>query len=140
MSSSQPRSAEGRSCSRLSVADSTAPAASAQIPTTPPGRHFSSWLSAVNAADRAAMQTFIDASKANFTVDQAMGTATRTGGLDIKKVESSSDTSLVVLVQERGPTKQFINVAVSVPRTTPDRVAGSTCALSNHPPNMRRGS
>ena len=108
-----------------------------QIPATAPGRQFSAWLDAANAADRAAMQAFIDAGRITFaTVDQALATARRTGGFDVKKVRSSTDSGIVVLVQERGPTKQFIDVDLAVAAREPARVTRLGLRVVEPPPEL----
>jgi CubicO group peptidase (beta-lactamase class C family) len=110
--------------------------ARAQLPTTPAGRQLAAWLDATNRADRAALQAFVDASQPGFTVDQALAMSTQTGGLDVRKVQESSDTRIVVLAQERGPARQFVTVTLSVRPGAPDRVAGIAVQPTEPPPEL----
>src|ERR687884_292606 len=79
----------------------------AQVPDTPAGRLFSAWLTAINSGDRAAMQQFMDKSMPGRPVEPGLAIRSQTGGYDVRRVEESSDTRIAVLVQERGPAKQF---------------------------------
>jgi D-alanyl-D-alanine carboxypeptidase len=108
----------------LSLAALLAGAACAQIPDTPAGTQFSAWLNAFNSGDRAAMQQFFDKSMTFGRLDQDMGIRSRTGGFDVKKVEESSDTRIVVLAQERGSGKQFTRIVMTVAAGEPHQVAG----------------
>jgi hypothetical protein len=100
----------------------------AQIPETPAGRQFSAWLAAFNSGDRAVMQQYFDKSMTFGRIDQDMAIRARTGGFDVKKVEESADTRIVVLCQERGPGQQFTRIMMSVAPTEPHNVAGSGAA------------
>src|SRR5712691_10231783 len=80
----------------------------AQVPDTPAGRQASAWIAAINSGDKDAMQQFVEKSMpVGRPVEQnvAQGTLIRyqSGGFDVKKVEESSDTRVVLLLQERGP-------------------------------------
>ena len=108
----------------LTIALLWAGALDGQVPDTPPGRQFSAWLAAINSGDRATIQQFIDKSMPGRPVDNALGIYNQTGGYDVKKVEESSATSLVVLVQERGPARQFARITLSISADAPDRIAG----------------
>jgi hypothetical protein len=96
----------------------------AQIPDTPAGRQFSAWLAAFNSGDRATMQQFFDKSMPFGRIEQDMTIRNQTGGFDVKKVEESTETRVVVLVQERGSGKQFTRIAMSVGAAEPYQVAG----------------
>ena len=108
----------------------------AQIPDTPAGRQFSAWLNAFNSGDRATMQQFFDKSMTFGRIDQDMGIRNQTGGFDVKKVEESTDTRLVVLTQERGPGKQFTRIAFSVEAAEPYNVAGLRFQPAQPPPGL----
>jgi CubicO group peptidase (beta-lactamase class C family) len=108
----------------------------AQIPDTPAGRQFSAWLSAFNSGDRATMQAFFDKSMTFGRIDQDMGIRERTGGYDVKKVEESTDARIVVLAQERAPSKQFTRIAMSVAAEEPHQVAGLRFMPAQPPPEL----
>src|SRR5580658_3761279 len=108
----------------------------AQIPGTPAGSQFSAWLNAFNSGDRATMQAFFDKSMTFGRIDQDMGIRERTGGYDVKKVEESTDTRIVVLAQERGPDKQFSRIAMSVAAEEPHQVAGLRFLAAQPPPEL----
>jgi D-alanyl-D-alanine carboxypeptidase len=108
----------------------------AQIPDTPAGRQFSEWLSAFNSGDRATMQAFFDKSMTFGRIDQDMGIRERTGGYDVKKMEESTGTRIVVLAQERGPAKQFSRIAMSVAADEPHQVAGLRFLAAQPPPEL----
>src|SRR5262245_55283878 len=107
-----------------------------QIPDTPAGRQFSAWLSAINSGDRDTLQAFMDKSMPGRPVEQGLAIRSRSGGYDAKKVDESSDTRIAVLVQERGPTKQFARVTVNVAKETPDRIAGILIQPAQPPPEL----
>src|ERR1041384_4400961 len=78
----------------------------AQIPTTPAGRQLAAWMKAQDSLDRATIQQFIDKYMTWARVDGELAMRNQTGGFEVKRVEESNDTHLVVLAQERGPLKQ----------------------------------
>jgi D-alanyl-D-alanine carboxypeptidase len=108
----------------------------AQIPDTPAGRQFSAWLTAFNSGDRAVMQQFFDKSMTFGRIDQDMTIRNQTGGFDVKKVEESTDTRVVVLAQERAPTRQFTRIAMSVEAAEPHQVAGLRFQPAQPPPDL----
>ena len=95
-----------------------------QIPDTPAGRQFSAWLTAFNSGDRATMQQFFDKSMTFGRIEQDMTMRNQTGGFTVNNVEESTDTRIVVQVQERGPGKQLLTIMMSVAATEPYQVAG----------------
>src|SRR5258705_9221258 len=95
---------------RVTIAILFAGTACAQIPDTPAGRQFSAWLAAFNSGDRDTMQKFFDQSMPFGRIEQDMTIRTQTGGFDVKKVEESGESRVVVLVQERGSGKQFLRI------------------------------
>jgi CubicO group peptidase (beta-lactamase class C family) len=60
----------------------------------------------------------------------------QTGGFDFKKVEESSDTRVVALLQERGPAKGFVRITLNVAADTPDRIAGINLQPTQPPPEL----
>ena len=120
----------------LTLAALFAGAACAQIPDTPAGRQFSAWLNAFNSGDRAAMQQFFDAHMPFGRIEQDMAIRNQTGGFDVKRVEESTDTRVVVLAQERGPGKQFTRIAMNVEAAEPYQVAGLRFQQAQPPPEL----
>jgi hypothetical protein len=108
----------------------------AQIPDTPAGRQFSAWLNAFNSGDRATMQQFFDKSMQFGRLDQDMGMRNQTGGFDVKKVEESSETRIVALVQERGAGHQFFRILMNVGAAEPYQVAGLRFQRTQPPPEL----
>src|SRR5262249_22312109 len=94
-----------------------------ETPNTPAGRQFSAWQKAINSGDRSALQEFMDKSMPGRSIEPGMAIGKRTGGYELKKVEESSETRVVVLVQERGPAGQFARVTVKVAADAPDGIA-----------------
>src|SRR5271166_2768988 len=95
-----------------------------QIPETSAGKLFTAWLNAINSGDRATMQQFIEKSMTWSNVEQDLAMRNQTGGFDLKKVEESSDTRIVVLAQERGSGHQFVRITTDVAAEEPDKIAG----------------
>jgi len=108
----------------------------AQIPDTPPGRQLTGWLSAINGGDRAAMQQFLQDHMSWATIEQGLAIRNQSGGYDVKRVETSSDTQLVVLAQERGPAKQFARLTVSLTPGEPDKIAAMRIQPAQPPPDL----
>jgi CubicO group peptidase (beta-lactamase class C family) len=98
--------------------------AAAQIPSTPAGRQFLAWQKAQDSGDRATIQDFIDKSMPFGRIDQELAMHNQSGGYDVKKVEESSDTRLVVLAQERGLARQFVRITFSVAPQEPYQLTG----------------
>lgn len=114
-----------------------ATAASAQVPLpdTPAARLYSAWRQAQDSGDRGTIQQFIEKSMPWGRADQELAIGKQSGGYDVKKVETSTDTSLVVLAQERGPGKQFVRIALNA---TPDgaQIAGIRIQPAQPPPEL----
>ncbi len=85
---------------------------------------FSAWLNALNSGDRAAIQRFIQKSMAWSNVDETLQIRNETGGFDVKKVEQSSDTRIVVLAQERGAGGHTVRITTDVDAAQPHKIAG----------------
>jgi D-alanyl-D-alanine carboxypeptidase len=100
------------------------PGAQTAMPDTPAARQFSAWLEPFNAADRAAMQRFIQeryVSPGNRTVDQELAFRKQTGGFELMKVEDSTPTRVSGLVKERD-SDQFGRFTVEVEPMEPHRI------------------
>jgi CubicO group peptidase (beta-lactamase class C family) len=93
----------------------------AQLPNTAAGRQFSAWLSAQDSQDRVTIQQFVESSMPLLSVDQVLANRNRTGGYDVKRVEDSADTRIVVLAQQRA-TEQFVRIILNVAAAEPNRI------------------
>src|SRR5215472_8418367 len=85
-----------------------------QVPDTPAGRQYTAWRKAQDSGDQATIQQFIEKTMPWGKAEQELAIGKQTGGFDVKKVETSSDTNLVVLAQQRGSGKQFVRITVNV--------------------------
>jgi CubicO group peptidase (beta-lactamase class C family) len=108
----------------------------AQIPETAAGRVASAWLDAMNSSDRAKMQSFLDAYMPGRNVEQSLAMRDQFGGLDLKRVESSNDTSIVLLLQERGGLKEFDRLSVNVEPAEPHKITGIRVQRTQPPADL----
>ena len=120
----------------MTLALLAASVAAAQVPDTPAGRQFTAWLDAMNSPDAAAMQAFMDKSMPGQPVAQGLAIRAQSGGYDVRKVETTSATNIVVLVQERGPAKQFARLLLNVTADAPDVIAGIGLQPAQPPPEL----
>ena len=81
-------------------------------------------MKAQDSLDRATIQEFIEKSMPWGRVDQELAIRNQTGGFDVKRIEESNDTHLVVLAQQRGPLKQFARITITVAPAEPYRIDG----------------
>ena len=98
--------------------------AQSQFPNTPAGHQCAAWLESFNRGDANAHREFLQKnwpSRAQ-NVDRQMEFRQRTGGFDLKRVEESSPTKLVVLVQERA-SDQFVRLTIEVQADEPHQIA-----------------
>ncbi|HEY7189201.1 MAG TPA: serine hydrolase domain-containing protein [Vicinamibacterales bacterium] len=95
----------------------------AQVPSTPAGHQLSEWLRVQDSLDPATMQEFIEKYMPFARVEGMLANRKQTGGFDIKRVQESSDTRIVVLAQARA-TQQFVTITLSVAPTEPHAIAG----------------
>lgn len=83
----------------LSLAASAAPS----LPDTPVGQRMQAWLTAFNSGDPAKLRAYIKKydPKRIGDLNGELSFRTMTGGFDLRKIEISTPTKLVVLIQER---------------------------------------
>jgi hypothetical protein len=76
--------------------------AQTQCPYTPAGHQLSGWLENFNRGDREALKDFLQKNYPSRAggVDRQLEFRQRSGGFDLKKVEESTPTKVVALVQE----------------------------------------
>jgi CubicO group peptidase (beta-lactamase class C family) len=99
-------------------------AAEIQFPDTPAGHQTAAWLEAFNTGNRESYRDFL---QKNFpsrlqNLDQEMGFREMAGGFELRKVEESTPTKLVALVQERR-SDQFGRLSLEVEAAEPHRIA-----------------
>ena len=97
--------------------------AQTQFPDTPSGKQAQAWLAVFNAGDTAKYKEFVEA---NFPTraqraDQDAGFREMTGGFDLKKVEESTATKTVALVQER-MSDQMARLTIEVEAAEPYKI------------------
>ncbi|MGA8621592.1 MAG: serine hydrolase domain-containing protein [Candidatus Sulfotelmatobacter sp.] len=98
--------------------------AQVQLPDTPAARQCAAWLQAFNRGDREAYRDFL---QKNFPsraehLDQDLDFRERTGGFELRKVEESTPTKLVALLQER-LSDQFGRLTLEVEAAEPHRIS-----------------
>ena len=94
--------------------------AQAQFPDTLAGKAAKGWLDAFNAADLEKYKEFVSKNYPSQLerVEGDMGFRQATGGFELKKIEESTPTKLVALVQER-MSDQFARMSVEVDASEP---------------------
>jgi D-alanyl-D-alanine carboxypeptidase len=105
-----------------------------KLPDTPAAHQFAAWLEAFNRGDRDAYRDFLEKnfpSRADH-IDQHLGFRERTGGFDLRKVEDSSLTKLVVLVQER-VSDQFAKLTLEVEGAEPYHILSMEVSATDRP-------
>ena len=107
-----------------------------QIPGTAAGRQFSAWLKAQGSGDRATIEQFIGKNMLWGRVQQELQIHNETGGYDIKKVEESIETRIVVLAQEKGPAQRFLRITLNVAAVEPYQIAGIRIQPAQPPPEL----
>lgn len=86
-----------------------------QFPDTPAGNQAKAWLESFNAGDAEKHKEFLrmHAPSRLERADREIGVRAMSGGFDVKKIEESTPTKMVALVQERS-SDQFVRFTVEV--------------------------
>jgi D-alanyl-D-alanine carboxypeptidase len=119
-------------CLLLSMSVSSAsPVPSEQ---TPAGRQLAGWLAAYDGTDWQAYLTFL---KTNFAIQPGLGFRDpafrdRTGGYDLKKIESETPTQVTALLQERA-ADGFTRLVLDVEPEQPHRILKLELKLIERP-------
>jgi CubicO group peptidase (beta-lactamase class C family) len=94
-----------------------------EVPKTPAGEQFSTWLLAFNSGERARVEEVRKLFKnpPGPNVDGDMAFRRMTGGFDLRKIEESSATRMSGLVQERS-SDQFARFAMVVEEKEPHSI------------------
>ena len=98
-------------------------AAEIPFPETPAGQQAATWLQTFNSGDREKLHDFLEKNLPDRAehMDQEMGFRRSTGGFDLKKIEESTPSKLVALVQERN-SDQMGRLSIQVDSSGPHRV------------------
>ena len=112
--------------------------ASAQpaVPATSAGRVFTAWLSAFNSADSKALQAFDAAHRPDAPpVAQSLRFRSDTGGFTLVRIESSTPTTLVALLEERD-SRRLARLELEVTTDTQPLVISSTLRNAPRPTDL----
>jgi CubicO group peptidase (beta-lactamase class C family) len=95
-----------------------------QFPDTPAGHQGAAWLVAFNTGNRETYRDFLQRSFPSRVerVDQEMGFREMTGGFELRKVEESTPTKVVALVQER-LSDQVARLTLEIEAAEPHHIA-----------------
>jgi len=94
----------------------------AQAPDTPAGGQLRAWLDAFNSGDAARLEQFpLGLEMGRLNANQLQGFRFRTGGFELRKVEESTATRLVGLLQERA-SDNFARFTIEVDAQEPHQI------------------
>jgi CubicO group peptidase (beta-lactamase class C family) len=101
--------------------------AQTQFPDTPAGKQAKAWLEVFNAGDAEKHKEFLrkNAPSRLERAEREMSLREMAGGFDVKKVEESTPTKLVALVQERA-SDQFVRFTIEVDAGEPHQITRLT--------------
>lgn len=108
--------------------------AAVPVPQTHAGRAFAGWLAAFNTGDQNRIRAFF-AAAAPSRIDRAGNEAAlskSTGGMDVRQIIKSTDTSITVLLQERD-SDEFLQMTLFMDPASPDRIERRTLAPAQRP-------
>ena len=122
---------------QLTVAQTSKDASVAAIPDTPVGRHMSNWLKAFNSGDPKLMRAFHTASGAGERTDRRAQQDARffgqARGLELRKIERSTDDEIVVLAQAK-LTEAWYRVSIKAGPESAGGIQMSVRVTSNPSP------
>jgi D-alanyl-D-alanine carboxypeptidase len=106
------------------------------VPATAAGRVFTAWLSAFNSADRAAIQAFDAAHRPDAPPPaQTLRFRSDTGGFTLLRVEKSTPTALVALLEERD-SRRLARLELEVTSDAQPIVVSSTLRNTPRPADL----
>lgn len=110
--------------------------AQSAVPSTPAGRVFTAWLSAFNAADGAALQAFDNTHQPDAPpLAQTLRFRSDTGGFTLVRVEKSTPTVLVALLEERN-SRRLSRLQLEVTGDAQPLVVSSTVRGAPRPADL----
>jgi CubicO group peptidase (beta-lactamase class C family) len=97
--------------------------AQTQFPDTPAGHQSKAWFESFNRGDTNAHREFLEKNSPSRLehLEHEMEFRSRTGGFDVKRIEESTATKIIVLVQERS-SDQFARLTMEVQAEEPHRI------------------
>jgi CubicO group peptidase (beta-lactamase class C family) len=97
--------------------------AQTKFPDTPAGHQFAAWLESFNRGDVNLHREFLQKNSPSriSSLDREMSFRQRTGGFDLKKIEESTATKVVALVQERS-SDQMARLTLEVQAEEPHQI------------------
>src|SRR5215204_636932 len=112
-------------------------AAQTQFPDTPAGNQAKAWLSTFNAGDADKYKEFLRKSFPTRlqNADRDTGFRAMTGGFELRKVEESTPTKIVALVQER-LSDQFARLTLEVDATEQHQITRLSLNAISRPPDF----
>jgi D-alanyl-D-alanine carboxypeptidase len=112
-------------------------AAAPEIPKTPAGDQFAAWLGSFNSGDKSRMEAFVShyAKPEEHKIEGILGFRQQVGGFDLKKIEESTSTKLVGLVQEHN-SDQFARFSIEVEPAAPYKVTHLEIRATERPPEF----
>ena len=107
----------------MALAVSLASSAQVRVPDTPAGQQCAAWLEAFDRGDREAFRQFLEKNYPSSVarIDRTLEFRLRTGGFELRKIEDSTPTKLVALVQERS-SDQFGRLTLETEAAEPHRI------------------
>jgi CubicO group peptidase (beta-lactamase class C family) len=106
------------------------------VPATPAGRVFTAWLSAFNAGDNAALAAFDAAHRPDAPpIAQTLRFRSDTGGFTLLRIERSTPTELVALLEERD-SRRLDRLELEVTTDTPPIVVNSKLRPAPRPVDL----
>jgi CubicO group peptidase (beta-lactamase class C family) len=106
------------------------------VPTTPAGRVLTAWLSAFNDGDSAALQAFDAAHRPDAPpLAQTLRFRSDTGGFTLVRVEKSTATALVALLEERD-SRRLARLELEVTADAQPIVVSSTLRAAPRPADL----
>jgi D-alanyl-D-alanine carboxypeptidase len=111
--------------------------AQTQFPDTPAGRQAAAWLEAFNSGKLERYREFL---QKNFPgrapeAERSVGFREMTGGFDFRKVEESTPTKLIALVQERS-SDQFARLTLEVDNSESHQITKLDVFATSRPPEF----
>jgi D-alanyl-D-alanine carboxypeptidase len=97
--------------------------AQTQFPDTPAGHQFAAWIESFNRGDTNLHREFLQKNSPSriSSLDREMSFRQRTGGFDLNKIEESTATKVVALVQERS-SDQMARLTLEVQAEDPHQI------------------
>ena len=103
------------------------------VPDTPVGKVFAAWLEVSNSGDRAQVQAFKDRYQFTAPVERMLAVREQTGGLELVRIEQSTERSLTALMKGKGDDRP-IRAVLSISPTDPPVIENIGLLPARAPP------